>query len=313
MGTILVTGGAGFIGARLVRRLVEQGQPVALLIRPNTDLPRIRDLLPRVRLAAADLTDRNALEGIVRKMEPVGVFHLATANMQSGVAGPDEELVRTNVMGTVNLLAALQHTNYHFFVNTGSFLEYGLPERPAREADRCEPIELQSVTKLAAALHCQAVARRDKKPIVTLRVFSPYGPGMQRGRLLEAMISRALRNEDIPMTEPRISRDFIFVDDIVDLYLEAMERAGELRGEMFNAGTGVKTTLAELAELVLRMTGSRSKLQWHALPRVSYDSPHWEADMAKTFAQFTWRPKHSLETGLRETITWVRAQQAAAP
>lgn len=309
MQTILVTGGAGFIGSHLVRKLVASRHAVSVLVRPGTDLSRIKDVLPSVRRFVGDLTDRKAMEAIVNKADPIGVFHCAVSNMQRGIAAPDEEVIRNNMLGTVNLVAALQQTDYHFFVNTGSFLEYSMGSRIQKESDRCEPMELYSVTKLAATLYGQMVARRDKKPIITFRLFSPYGPAMQKGRLLEAVISRALCNQNIPMTEPHIARDFIFVEDIVDLYLEAMERAGEMRGEVFNAGTGDPTTLQELARLVVRMTDSTSEVKWNALPRVSYDSDTWRADMEKTFSRFTWRPKHSLETGLQKTAAWVYANQ----
>lgn len=302
MQSILVTGGAGFIGARLVRRLVEAHHKVSLLIRPKTDLSRIKDLLPNVECIEGDLTNKKTLEALVKKIQPQGVFHLATSNMQSGIAGTDEELVETNILGTINLLSALKEIPYTFFINTGSFLEYGMNTHPQRESNRAEPNEMYSITKLTATLYGQMIARRENRPIITLRLFSPYGPGMQKGRLLEALISRAIKNENIPMTEPTVTRDFVFVEDIIDLYLEAMERAQAFKGEVFNVGTGITTTLQELVELVLQVTKSKSKIEWNALPHVSYDNAHWQADMAKTFKHFSWRPKHSLKEGIAETI-----------
>ncbi len=306
MKPILVTGGAGFVGARLTRRLVERGHSVALLTRARTDLSRIKDLLSRLKLVTGDLTDRASLDTIVREVRPRGVFHLAVSNMQSGVAEPDEQVMRANILGTVNLISAMAAVPYAFFINTGSFLEYRLGPDPVKESDRCEPMEFYSITKLAATLYGQMVARRDQKPIVTFRVFSPYGPAMQRGRLMEAVISKALRNEDIAMTDPQVSRDFIFADDIADLCVEAMDKASKVRGEVFNAGTGVTTTLKDFIALVLQMTGSKSVVRWNALKSVSYDRATWQADMTKTFSHFTWRPKHSLKSGLAETIAWMK-------
>lgn len=312
MRTILVTGAAGFIGSHLVRTLIASHHKVSIVVRPASDLSRIKDVLPNVRRFVGDLADRKAMEIIVKEANPIGVFHCAVSNMQRGVAAPDEEVIRNNMLGIVNLLTALGQTDYRFFVNTGSFLEYSVGSRTQKESDRCEPMELYSITKLAATLYGQMVAWRDKKPIVTLRLFSPYGTAMQKGRLLETVISHALSNEDIPMTEPHITRDLIFVEDIVDLYLEAMERAREMRGEVFNMGTGTSTTLQELVRLVIRLTGSTGKAKWNALPRVSYDSDTWQADMEKTFSRFAWRPKHTLQSGIQETIAWIRANKPTA-
>ncbi len=305
--SVFVTGGAGFIGSAIVRRLLRDGFTVALLLKPTTDVWRIADILPLVKRYYADLTDILAVEKIIHELRPRGVFHFAASNIKSGINAPDEELMRVNFLGTANLLRSLGDIDYQFFVNTGSFLEYGVQAHPVRETDRCEPGEVYSITKLSSTLYGQALARREKKPIITFRIFSPYGPAMEKGRLIYELMTRSLRGVEVALTRPTISRDFIFADDIADMYMEAMEKASLYSGEIFHIGSGVMTTLGELANEILRVTNSNSIMKWGDFHSVAYDSDISQANMEKTFAHFSWRPKHTLTMGLAETVAWYRS------
>ncbi len=304
---IFITGAAGFMGSALLRRLVREKYPVAILLKHSTDTWRITDLLPQVKCCYGDLTDAIGIENTMRELQPRGVFHFAASNIKSGVNAPDDDLMRVNFLGTANLLRALHDIDYQFFVNTGSFLEYGVQDHPVSEMDRCEPGEVYSITKLASTIYGQALARKDKKPIITFRIFSPYGPAMEHGRLVYELIVRALKGEEVSLTRPTIARDFIYVEDIVDIYMEAMEKAAQYPGEIFHIGTGVKTTLATLVEEALRLIGSKIAMKWGSFHSVSYDSDTWQANMEKTFSYFAWRPAHTVSQGLQATIDWYRA------
>lgn len=304
--TILVTGAAGFIGSHLIGRLVATGHQVCILVKPSTNLIRIKELLPKVTCCRADLLDFAGLKRELEEIKPQGVFHLAASNIQSGVTASDDEVVKTNILGIRNLLQALSHVDYDFFINLGSFLEYGPKPSPIKESDLCAPTELYSITKLAATLYGQTIARRDNKPVITFRLFTPYGPAIQPGRLIYEVINHALRNEEISLTQPNIARDFIFVGDLLDLLLEAKDKAKERKGEIFNAGSGKAITLESVVSEVLKITGSKSKIKWGAFKSVAYDNELWQADLSKTLANFTWRPAHTLSSGLVETVDWFK-------
>ena len=305
---ILVTGAAGFIGSNLARRLLGEDHKVAVLIKKDTDVQRIKDLLPNLTVIYSDIADYDHLKKSLKEINPLGVFHCAASNIRSGVAAPEEELVKVNILGTVNLLKALADVDYKFFINCGSYLEYGTKEAPFKESDVCEPIEIYALTKLAATLYCQAVARSAGKPILTFRIFSPYGPEMEKGRLVYEVIRRALKSEEISLTRPETSRDFIFVEDIVDLYIKAIDKADVLKGEVFNLGGGRAISFKELAETVLRLTGSKSAVKWGGAKDVAYDSGCQEANMEKTSETFSWRPTQGVDTGIGETIKWFESK-----
>ena len=301
-GPILVTGATGFVGSHVARKLVSQGADVHILVRPTSNLWRLNDIIPKISLHWGDLADKGSVGKIMSMLKPKGIFHLGAAIVISGHGAGSETIIATNVLGTVNLMDTASSHPYDFFVAMGSFLEYGFKDHPIKENELCEPGELYGVTKLAGTLYGQALARASGKPIVTLRLFTPYGPYNEKERLTHKIIASALADRDIALTRPTVSRDFVFIDDIVELILEAAENALKYRGEIFNLGSGARTPIGDVVSYLLKKTGSKSKVKWGAFRDVSYDNDTWQADMAKTFSCFSWRPKHTLHTGLDSII-----------
>ena len=303
---ILVTGAAGFIGSHLAERLIADDFKVCALIKPTTNLSRIHSLLPKLELCHANLLNFDELKATLDKIRPQGIFHLAASNIMSGVTAPDEDVINTNILGLRNLLTAAESIDYNFFVNIGSFLEYGPKSHPVKEDEVCCPTELYSITKLAASLYGQAMAINQNRPIVTFRLFTPYGPAIQPGRLIYEYVTRALKNQEINLTKPKVTRDFIFVKDLVDLLMEAAAKARDYKGQIFNAGSGESVSLENVANMVLKITGSKSNINWGSFSNQIYDSEIWQADLNKTKSHFKWRPSHSLEAGLTQTVNWFK-------
>lgn len=303
---VLVTGAAGFIGANLVKRLVNENYEVYILLRPTSDLWRIKDVVDKLKIHYGDLTNLEEIKKILQEVKPTGIFHLAASIIMHGVVNSYENLIKDNILGTVNLVNAANEIDYEFFINTGTFFEYGPKDTPLKETDMCEPAELYSISKLACTLYCQTVARAKNKPIITFRFVAPFGPYIQKGRLIYNIIVNALQDKDIALTQPEITRDYIYVDDIVDLYLEAAGKAGQYKGEVFNLGSGAKITVKHIVDEVLKFTDSKSKVLWNAFPEVKHDGGLWQTDMSKTFLCFSWRPKTDIDVGLEKMTEWLK-------
>jgi nucleoside-diphosphate-sugar epimerase len=300
MSIALVTGATGFIGSHLVRRLVYEGVTVHVLCRHTSKFWRVTDLLGKLHTHAIGLNDRAGLANLVRAVRPEQIFHLASATVVAGAAAPSIELIETNLLGTINLIDACDAVDYQSLVCTGDSFEYAPSAEPLHESGVCEPETLHGISKLAATLY--AKAQSVGRPIVTLRLFSTYGPGDNPRRLVPRIIAGALQRTPVSLSRPEITRDWIYVDDVVRLYLEAATRAAQITGNVFNAGSGLATSLAQIVDIVFRLTASSAEIRWGVFPAPKHDDHPWIASMRHTFETFQWRPQVSLEEGLRLTI-----------
>ncbi|GIW41601.1 MAG: CDP-abequose synthase [Candidatus Binatia bacterium] len=306
---VLVTGAGGFVGAVLTRRLVTDGHEVHVLVRPGSKYWRLQGILGELHPHVADLRDGEAVREAVRAARPEWIYHLATHGAYAW-QGDAEGILATNVLGTANLLAALEEFDYELFVNAGSSSEYGKKPFAMRETDPPEPVTTYGVAKVAQTLLCQQAAREKTRPIVTLRLFSVYGPFEEPTRLVPTLVRRCLEGKELELADPEIAHDFVFVEDVVEAFLRTDELR-KLGGEIVNIGSGVQTTLAQLVDLVLRLTQAEVRCRWGAFPRRSWDTDTWVADRTKARRLLGWEPVTPLAKGLARTITWTREREAA--
>ena len=305
--SVLITGGAGFIGANLIRELVELKYDVHLILKKSTNTRRIEKILDKVKVYNIDLLNKKTLTKIVSKINPNFIIHLATYNnyrKQTDV----EEMIDINIKGTLNLLLASKNIDYKLFINTGSSSEYGIKDKPMKEKDSLEPISFYAATKASATLLCKVFAREYQKPIVTLRPFSVFGQYEEEDRFIPTIIKAVIENKPIKLTPGTQRRDFIYVKDVVDIYIKALSYGKKLGGEILNMGTGIEKTNDEVVKILFKITGKKTKIEKGAFLRRIWDTSHWVADISKTKKILKWRPKFSLEEGLRETYLWFRSQ-----
>ena len=303
---VLVTGGAGFVGAWLVRRLVEKGFEVHLVLRDLDPRWRLVGWYDRLRVHCGDLLDVASLHRVIAKAQPHLVYHLA-ADGGSIRHQKVERILTTNIMGTWNLLKACQESPCELLVHAGSSSEYGFQDKAMRETDLIAPNSYYAVSKAAATHLCQYVATQVRFPMVTLRLFSVYGPYEEPSRLFPTIIRRALLHQPLLMASPDAAHDFIYVDDAAAAFLRivALRR---LRAEVINIGTGIQSTLAQVVKVVLEVTGSKSPVHWNAVPRRAWDSKAWVGSISKARRLLKWRPAHSLREGVQKTAEWISTQ-----
>jgi nucleoside-diphosphate-sugar epimerase len=303
---VLVTGATGFVGANLVRRLLQRDYDVHIITRASSNKWRLADILSKLSDYTVDLSQPRKLRTLIRQVKPDVIFHLAASGIYSGVQLSERKLIEINFSGTVNLVNACQDIDYKCFVNTGSSSEYGPKRHPMKETDVCEPITMYGITKCAATLYGGSIAKTKDKPIIGFRLFSPYGPYDDKSRLVVYSIVNALQNKDLNLANPEAVRDYIYVEDVVDLYMRSIDRAYELKGEVFNAGSGSQTTISSIVSKVIEFTQSKSNVNWQAVKGRGWDTQRWEADIEKTSKTFNWKPTYDIEKGLKRTIDWFR-------
>ena len=302
--TFLITGASGFIGSVLLRKLVEQKQKVHLILRKESKTWRIDDLLDKVTIHQSDLSNLQELIGIVKKSKPNVIYHLATNGAYSYQKDADQ-IIQTNILGTWNLLQACNSINYELFVNTGSSSEYGFKKFAMRETDIVEPASYYAVTKCAQTLLCSHFAKQEKRPIVTIRPFSVYGPYEEPKRFIPTLMKALMFNEEMNLVSPDTARDYIYIDDMVDAYLK-IEKLKNNSGEYFNIGTGIQSTIKEAVEISKLITKKTAKFKWGTMENRNWDTNNWVADISKARQLLSWTPKITFEKGLMLTWNWFK-------
>lgn len=306
---VLVTGAGGFIGANLAANLAGAGHEVVAWVRPGSPTWRLDHLQSRLTVAPVDLLDEDAIDAGVRSVRPDWIFHLAAHGAYSWQRDA-ERVMQTNLVATVRLLAACQRHGFSAFVNAGSSSEYGFQDHAPREDELPEPNSDYAVMKAAATLHCRFVARRDDIHVVTLRLYSVYGPWEEPGRLMPALVARGLEGRLPSLVSPDTPRDFVSVRDAERAFLQAAQRTDVERGSVFNIGSGSQTTLREVVEVTRAAMGVEEEPQWGTEPKRSWDAAVWVADPQRARKQLGWSVEDDLPTGFARLVDWLQERPA---
>lgn len=307
---VLIAGATGFVGSNFAYKFVELGHEVNLLIKPESNLWRVEGIKNKTKLHYVDLADAEELDKFISELKPEIILHFAAYGAYQGNQQDINLTVNTNLLGTVNLINACSKINFKCFINTGSSSEYGAKDLPMKETDILEPNNFYGVTKAASTAYSQFIAKKNNSPILTMRLFSPYGPFEESGRLVSSVIKAYLTNSELNIVSPDSVRDFIFMDDVINAYLKAIEKIDIAKGNIFNIGAGVQHSFKELADTVKKITGSNLEPNYGAVQSNQYEPKMWVADISKAKKMLGWEPEFSLEDGLRKDIEWFRKNLA---
>ncbi len=307
---VLLTGGAGFIGANFVYKLLELGSDIHLIVKPQTNLWRVAPLRDHVTLHMVNLINEADIKKFIVALQPSIILHFATYGAYQRTQQNIQETINTNIVGTLNLLNACLEIPFECFINTGSNSEYGSKNAPMRESDILEPNNLYGVTKATATLYCQLIAKQKNLPIVTFRPFAVYGYFEDKPRLIPAIIRGHLTNSTFHLSSPHHVRDFIFIEDLIDAYLKAMEKIDIVKSTIFNVGSGIQYSLDEVVHLIEKIVGSLLKRSDYTIATAQQEPTVWRADISHIKNMLQWEPRFSLEEGLIKTIEWFRKNEA---
>ncbi len=293
---MLVTGAGGFIGQRLVRRLVQAGARVWVELAPGEAPEHIAALPAQVERSVFDLRDARAVLAAVDEAAPRVVLHLAAVGVTNPKIDPTLALA-VNAGGTVHLLEAVKERGVERVVLVGTCYEYGACE----SVEGLDPFNAYAASKVAAWAFGRMYWRAHDLPVVTVRPFQVYGPGQSAHTLVPAAIDAALAGRNFPMTPGEQERDFIFVEDVVSGMLAAA-RASGIEGESLDLGTGRVHSARQVVERIWAVTGARGQVLPGALPYRPGAVMHSVADADRTARLTGWRATTTLEEGLRQTI-----------
>lgn len=295
---VVVTGGTGFMGRHVVRAMQRRGaRVVAVGRREAAEVP------PGIEYERADLAVEGVAAALMRRLRPERVFHLASA------VDPERDLsvlrvqIRDTQMAALHVAQACLETDVGRLVHVGTCEEYGNGSAPFRESQAPAPVSPYSAAKVAASAYVRMLSASFGLRAVIVRPFLTYGPEQPPSLLIPALVRSALAGKDFPMTLGEQTREFNYVDDIVDGILRAGEVEG-IEGEVINIGCGEPQRVRDLAALVLELMGNPIQLQLGRLPYRPGEATQFYCSNEKATALLGWAPRVSLEDGLRRTIAW---------
>jgi UDP-glucuronate decarboxylase len=304
---ILVTGGAGFLGSHLCERLVEQGHDVVCLDNFFTSQKtNVAHLLDRPNF---DLVRQDVAQPFVLEVDQI--FNLACPAAPGHYQYNPIKTMKTSVLGAIHMLGMARRCRAKILQASTSEV-YGDPEiHPQPETYRgavnpVGPRACYDEGKRAAETLFMDYHRMHKLNVRIVRIFNTYGPRMHPfdGRVVSNFIRQALRGEDITVFgDGSQTRSFCYRDDLVDGMLRMMNGPDDFIGPV-NLGNPGEFTILELAQLVIELTGSRSKIMYEDLP---VDDPtRRQPDITLAKQQLGWQPTTPLREGLEKTIAWFR-------
>jgi dTDP-glucose 4,6-dehydratase len=310
---VLVTGAGGFIGSHLTQRLVEDGHRVRAFVRYNSQNNwGCLDALPpsvirEVEVHRGDLKDPEAVRKAVEGSEVV--YHLgAVISIPYSYVNP-LDLVQTNVLGTANVLnACLSSKSLVRLVHTSTSEVYGTARfTPITEEHPLQAQSPYSASKIAADKLAESYHRSFGLPVAIIRPFNTFGPRQSSRAIISSIIVQALHGEDVRVGSLDPVRDFCFVADTVSGFL-AVASAERSVGRVLNIGTGTGISMGRLVRIVLKMMDSKAEVVVERSRMRPEESEVMElvcdASQAKTVTG--WTARVSLETGLSQTIAWMR-------
>lgn len=307
---VLVTGGFGFIGSHLVRRLLGYGARVGVISRSTPEAgvgARSGAGQERLEAYAVELTDYPKLEAVIDRMKPAKVFHLAgLVNLERSFEVA-EACVNNNVQGTLNLLQALRGNGVETFVFASTTEVYGSNPVPFSEDQHEDPPSPYAISKLAGEHLCALFRNLEGYGVTILRLSTVYGPGQMPRKLIPSVIRTCLAGQDVHITEGLQKRDFVYVDDAVDGLLRAsvVEQAV---GETINLGHEEGMAVRDVVYRIRDLLALHETAIYHDVPMRPNEQMHCACLGEKARKILGWEPKTALDKGLGETIAWYAAQ-----
>ena len=294
-----VTGGAGFIGSHLVKNLVEHGNELIVIDNLNTGKKKnIEKFSEKIDFFEVDIRDFNAIEDILKNVD--GIFHeAALASVQDSFRIPDE-FFDVNVKGTENIFKIGKKLGIKVVYASSSSV-YGNPiQVPIKESDDKNPFNPYAKTKLEDDKLAEKYAKNGLK-VIGLRYFNVFGPGQSKeyAGVIKLFLERIQQGLSPLINGDGLQvRDFVYVDDVVNANMLAME--SNIDGEFFNIGTNSVVSVLDLANMIIKFSGL--KLKPIHRPPVPGDVKATQADITKAKMMLKWKPTTSIENWLKSTV-----------
>lgn len=306
---VLVTGAGGFIGSHLAEQLVESGCKVRAFTHYNAlqkggwlDESEHRS---HMEIMAGDICDRDSVRAAMRDVEVV--FHLAALIAIPYSYQVPELYVRTNILGTMNVLQAVREMKVSRLIHTSTSEVYGTAvEVPIKESHPLQGQSPYAASKIGADKMVESFTLSYGVPAVTIRPFNTYGPRQSMRAVIPSIIGQLLKGSRVKLGNLKPTRDLNFVSNTVDGFIRAATAKGAI-GEVINIGSGTETSIRELAVMISTIIGRKiifEEEKKRQRPEAS-EVMRLVASNRKANDLLKWKPQIGLKVGLKKTIDWM--------
>ena len=304
-----ITGASGFVGAHLCKHHLAKGHEViAVTGRARTDW-RLPASHPQLTKVSIDLGDEAALREFIARTQPQAWIGCAACGAYPNQtdAAKIYRICFESVRWTIEALK--QVGGFKAFVQMGSQSEYGVNCTAPSEESATIPDSDYAVAKVAATAYTQFYGKKHDFPGWVFRLYSVYGPGEDPSRLILKLVLKAREGQLPPLANPRISRDFVYIDDVCAAVDVVIAQCGTLkRGEEFTTSApAAALTLEKLADVARETFKILVAPDWGSMPNRRWDHTDWYANPAKARRDFGWSATTELRAGLEQTMAWVEA------
>lgn len=295
---IFIIGASGFVGAGVFEYLIKEDFQVVGLSR-RTKPWRISPLLKDYYLNI----ENEDIVSVLNRERPEIVVNFAAHGAYS-FQNDFTNIVNSNLL-FLEKIAKWSNENSSYLINAGSSSEYGSISAGPSETSISKPNSLYAVTKQAGTQLLEFYSTLGLRSVV-LRLYSVYGPKEDPSRLMPAVMRGVIKSEWPNFTDPLISRDFIYLEDIcrlVAMLIQCRDKNVDKLFNVYNVGSGIKTTIGDLIK-TLELEFGMPKLQTDNFPKRKWDVENWYANIDKVSREINWRPKFDVKAGLTKMRDW---------
>jgi len=306
---ILVTGGSGFIGSHLVKKLLQEGYEVAITTKYESVYENIRlfNIWKKIKIIECDLRYSNSISKI-NDFNPKIIFHLGAYNDVKGSFSNYHDALDSNIIGTANLLENLK--KYEQFIYISSSEVYGHQKKNIVFSEDLipHPISPYSIGKYSGELYAQMQMRHMKKPIKILRPFNVFGEGQSNKAVIPELIQGFLDNKEVRITKGTQTREFNYVINTINFFINAI-KSNLFFNNIVNVSEGKELAILSLANKIKKLAKSKSKIVSSGIPERKTEIHRMKASIKKMKLFFPKKKIISFEDGLMRTINWYKQEK----
>jgi UDP-glucose 4-epimerase len=308
--SILITGGAGFIGSKIVKRLLSEGKKDLVVVDDlsSGSINNLKDCKSDITFIEGSILDKPLMENVMSTVDTV--FHLAAKiNVEDSIRDPfTTNLV--NLEGTLGLLDLAKRNNVRRFIFSSSAAIYGNTNvSPINEEQQAIPLSPYGLQKYAAETYARYYSEFHNLSTVSLRYFNVYGPGQKENDgysgVIYKFIKKALNKEPLTVYgSGKQTRDFVFIDDVVNANILAMKAPNTISGRSYNVGTGLECSVMDLCLKLRKILSYEIKIE-HLEAR-SGDIERSCSNIKKISNDIGFKPQKDINEGLSSTLEWIK-------